>query len=158
ICFDHARWYRREIFHPLYLALLLLSLRMLYIFLDITNPWPLAIFCSTLFAVCMVCHGELARFKPEPQHLTSFYLAISAGGGLGSAFVVLIAPQIFTRFWEFHIALIGCGVLLALVLLWDKKSWLHQLRAGTLVFAVGALVFVGGSFFYTSTYRRMEGE
>jgi len=73
ISFDHARWYRREIFQLLYLALALLSLRTLLIsFVDLSTPWPLVIFCSALFAVCMVCHGELARLKPEPQHLTGF--------------------------------------------------------------------------------------
>ncbi len=40
-------------------------------------------YLSVLFWVCMVCHGELARSKPEPQRLTSFYLMTAGGGALG---------------------------------------------------------------------------
>ena len=38
--------------------------------------WQLA----GLFALCMLCHGELVRLRPAPRYLTSFYLMISAGG------------------------------------------------------------------------------
>jgi hypothetical protein len=158
ICFDHARWYRREIFHPFYFAFALLSLRTLLHFLDMANRLPLVIFCSTLFAVCMVCHGELARLKPEPQHLTAFYLIISAGGAIGSAFVVLVAPHLFTRFWEFQIALIGCGGLLAIMLVHDPESWLYKLSFGRPVFAAAALVLGIGAYFYTAQLRNREDE
>src|SRR3712207_7018176 len=43
----------------------------------------LAIHLLTLFAACMVCHGELARRRPDPRHLTGYYLAIAAGGAAG---------------------------------------------------------------------------
>jgi hypothetical protein len=159
ICFDHARWYRREIFHPLYLLLALLSLRTALHYLDMSKHVPLLIFCATLFVVCMICHGELVRLKPEPRQLMGFYLMISAGGALGSAFVVLAAPHLFTRFWEFHIALIGCGVLLAIVLLRDAGSWVHQRGFGAPVFAFAALVFAVGAGFYTWTLpKTIDGD
>ena len=152
ICFDHARWYRREIFHPLYLVLALLSLRTMPGNEDpgISVIQLLVIYCLTLLAVCMVCHGELARLKPEPQHLTSFYLMISLGGALGSAFVVLLAPVIFDRFWEFQIALLGCGVLLATTVIQDRGSWFYRMRYGRMVAPVAALSMVVGAFFLTS--------
>ena len=59
----------------------------------------------------MVCHGELARRKPEPQHLTIFYLMIAAGGALGGIFVGVIAPRIFHDFYELPVALAGCAIL-----------------------------------------------
>ena len=34
----------------------------------------------TLFVFAMVCHGELVRLKTPPERLTSFYLAVTAGG------------------------------------------------------------------------------
>jgi hypothetical protein len=34
------------------------------------------LFSCTLFVVCMICHGELARRRPEPAHLTGYYLSI----------------------------------------------------------------------------------
>ena len=158
ICFDHARWYRREIFHPLYLICALLSLRMFLHFLEVPARWPLIIFCSTLFAVCMICHGELARLKPEARHLTGFYLMISLGGAIGSAFVVLVAPHLFTRFWEFQIALIGCGVLLAIVLVRDRQSWFYTVRTGKFIFAAAALILVAGSYFYPDALVTREDE
>jgi hypothetical protein len=152
VCFDHARWYRREVFHPLYFVLALLALRTMP-----GNEDPeasiiqlLVIYCLTLLAVCMVCHGELARLKPEPRHLTSFYLMISLGGALGSAFVVLLAPIIFDRFWEFQIALLGCGVLLAAALIQDRGSWFYRMRYRRTVVPAGALLMVAGAFYFTS--------
>src|SRR5215467_1482907 len=69
ICFDHPRWYRREIFLPLYLVLSLLALRVLPIYSAISLAPLLMIYCGAMTAVCMVCHGELARLKPQTEHL-----------------------------------------------------------------------------------------
>ena len=52
---------------------------------------PLALsiplFCGCLFVCRMFCHGELAQLKPDPAHLTSFYLMCSLGGAMGSNLV-----------------------------------------------------------------------
>ena len=53
-----------------------------------------------LFAVAMVCHGEVARSRPATRHLTEFYLWISVGGVLGGAFNALLAPVIFSTVVE----------------------------------------------------------
>jgi hypothetical protein len=126
ICFDSPHWYRREIFHPLYLAAAFLAL--------VTSAMgalagllpQLLIYPAALFAVCMVCHGELARLKPAPRYLTSFYVRVALGGALGGIFVVLAAPLIFRDYWEFQLALIACGVLLFAVLAADRESWFHD--------------------------------
>ncbi len=60
----------------------------------------------TLFAVAMVCHGEVARSRPSTQHLTEFYLWVSVGGVLGGAFNALLAPVIFSWVMEFPLALV----------------------------------------------------
>lgn len=60
----------------------------------------------TLFVVCMVCHGELARTRPSIKHLTEFYLWISFGGFLGGLFNALIAPVIFKTVIEYPLALV----------------------------------------------------
>jgi hypothetical protein len=64
-----------------------------------------------LFVCCMVCHGELARLKPEPRHLTIFYLMIAAGGAFGGVFAGVIAPWIFREFYELPMALAGCAIV-----------------------------------------------
>lgn len=62
-----------------------------------------------LFVVAMVCHGELARERPSPRHLTGFYLWMSVGGVLGGVFTALVAPLVFTTVLEYPITLVlGC--------------------------------------------------
>ena len=64
----------------------------------------------------MVYHGELAKLKPGPRHLTSFYLSIAAGGAFGTLLVGLMAPYIFPAIWEFQIGLWTSGFVIAMVL------------------------------------------
>jgi len=71
----------------------------------------LSAYLSTLFVVCMVCHGELRYARPDPGHLTVFYLTIAAGGVLGGIFVALVAPRVFTEFNEYPIGLAAACLL-----------------------------------------------
>ena len=158
ICFDHPRWYRREIFLPLYLLLTLLALRVLPVYSAISVTPLLAIYCSAMMAVCIVCHGELARMKPQTEHLTSFYLMISAGGALGSAAVVVLAPQIFDRFWEFQIALVGCAVLLAVVMIRDRDSWVRTVRFGGGILGLAVIILAVGAYSFTNDLLDFEGQ
>ncbi len=64
-----------------------------------------------LFVVSMVCHGELARDRPEARHLTAFYLALSAGGALGGAFNALLAPLVFVGLFEYPLVLVVACLL-----------------------------------------------
>ena len=52
---------------------------------------------AAFFGVCLVCHGELAKDRPPPEHLTAFYFWMSLGGVLGGVFNALIAPIIFEK-------------------------------------------------------------
>jgi hypothetical protein len=70
-----------------------------------------------MFLICLLCHGELVRQRPDPRYLTSFYLMIAAGGALGGVFVTLIAPLIFSTYFEWELSLflaslIGIGFIL----------------------------------------------
>jgi hypothetical protein len=58
------------------------------------------------FVAAMVCHGELARRRPAPRHLTEFYLWLSVGGVLGGVFNVLVAPALFNHTWEYPLVLV----------------------------------------------------
>jgi hypothetical protein len=69
-----------------------------------------------LFAVCLLCHGEIVRTRPAPKYLTSFYLMISAGGALGGIFATIIAPLLFTYYFEWDAAFfIACLASLAII-------------------------------------------
>src|SRR5206468_1781395 len=68
LCFEASGWYRRWLFLPLLAA----GFAGVCVTLTRSNPsiWTLIpLYCATLFAACMVCHGELARSKPHPQLL-----------------------------------------------------------------------------------------
>ena len=127
LCFGSSRWYPRTILlRFLGVALggmayaLSLSLAALPLWLMI------ALFCVGLFACCMFCQGELARLKPHPAQLTSFYLLSSLGSVAGAAFVAILAPQIFSGFYELHVGLAFCALLVILVHRRDRSSPFHQ--------------------------------
>jgi hypothetical protein len=123
LTFDGSRWYRRSVFWPLYFLALGLGARPDFLgYQPVSLLYAIAVCALSLFAVCMVCHGELARSKPAPQHLTSFYVMVASGGTLGGAFVVLIAPHIFRGFFEFQTGLIACGILLFAAFLLEDRS------------------------------------
>ncbi len=65
----------------------------------------------TLFVVAMVCHGELAKSRPPTEHLTAFFLWMSAGGVLGGIFNSLVAPLIFKTVVEYPLALVAASLL-----------------------------------------------
>lgn len=72
---------------------------------------------AALFGICLLCHGELARRRPHPRFLTSYYLMIAAGGALGAVAVTLLAPLVFQTFVEWHLGMLVAGIAaLALIL------------------------------------------
>lgn len=60
---------------------------------------------AAFFVTAMVCHGELARLRPEPRRLTEFYLWISVGGMLGGLFNAILAPWLFNGIVEYPLVM-----------------------------------------------------
>jgi hypothetical protein len=58
-----------------------------------------------MFGICLLCHGELVRQRPASRYLTVFYVMIAAGGALGGAAVTLLAPRVFSTFFEWKLAI-----------------------------------------------------
>jgi SAM-dependent methyltransferase len=122
LCFESPRIYRREIFLPLLALAIGFFAYELYPFKTSLDIRPLiALLAVSLFVCCMVCHGEVVRRRPAPQHLTSFYVSISLGGALGGIFVGLAAPRLFNGYYEFHLGLALSAALAALTL-WKAAS------------------------------------
>ncbi|HEY5041455.1 MAG TPA: hypothetical protein VIK53_05575 [Verrucomicrobiae bacterium] len=120
ICFDSPRWYGR---FPFGLALILAIGGISWmVFEGIAASLYLQLFVYSggLFICCMVCHGELYRLRPDPRHLTGFYLMIAAGGALGGIFVAVIAPLIFNNYYELQWGLLICGALFLIIL---ARAW-----------------------------------
>ncbi len=129
LCFEGRGWYWRDLF----LRLMAVALGgMAYVLSSNYTNLPLYVliplFSAGLFLCCMVCHGELARLKPAPEHLTSFYLMIAMGGAVGGIFVAGIAPYVFPGFFELDIAMVSCAVLVLVVLRRDSSSTFYQAR------------------------------
>ena len=122
ICFDSPRWYVRFPFTLALIAALGGLCWALFNSSDLALAKQVALYCGGLFICCMVCHGELYRLKPDPQHLTGFYLMIAAGGALGGLFVAVAAPLVFADYYELHWGLFLCGLLFLLVCATDRSS------------------------------------
>jgi hypothetical protein len=121
LCFESDRIYQRWIFVPALAPLL--GFMAYYIYIDSGNTpinTIIPLFAAGLFVCCMVCHGELAKRKPSPQHLTLFYLMVSLGGALGGVLVALVAPHLFRSYLELPLGMIACA-LLTVIALWEVK-------------------------------------
>jgi SAM-dependent methyltransferase len=129
ICFDRPAWYHRAAFTTAaVVAVGLLVAVIAGAFKNLNLAGPIAAFALVLFACCMICHGETARLKPPTRHLTAFYLTVAAGGAAGGLFVGVVAPNLFSRLWEFYIGLFLTGLGLGLAMLRDRSSCLYGRR------------------------------
>lgn len=77
--------------------------------LELARPFwiVLPIHFAAMFVIAMVCHGELARERPDPIHLTTYYVILSVGGALGGLFNALLAPALFTSVFEYPLVLMA---------------------------------------------------
>lgn len=140
ICFDRPAWYGRSWFGPLLMLALPLIALLLSERLPLSVPAQIAFYAAALFVCCMVCHGEVYRLKPHPSFLTSFYLMIAAGGALGGVFVALIAPGIFSDYFELHWSLLLAGGLF--LGLWATERKHLRSRAGWITWSACAAAWL----------------
>ena len=109
----------------------------------------LGLHLAALLCAGIVIHARLAAGRPAARHLTSFYLAVAAGGAAGGVFASLIAPLIFVRPYEYPL-----GLLLALlalpalaVLNATRRIWLGSIsrELAYVAVAVALLLIVCGA-------------
>lgn len=76
--------------------------------------WKLAMGAAilSLFAVSVALHRALFERRPDPAHLTAFYLYLAVGGALGGIFGALVAPLLFD--WTYEHPLLMTAAALAL--------------------------------------------
>jgi spermidine synthase len=145
VCF--AGGYRRAMWAPLLPAVAggaAWALRLV----DYPLPLQVGTVSAVLLTGCMVCHGELVRIRPHASRLTSFYLAVAAGGSLGGLSVALAAPAFLNRLWEFPFFTVLSLLLFLIALYRDPSS---RLRGGarpiawaglSIAFGAAAVAFV----------------
>ncbi len=129
LTFDSSRWYRRTLWFSGLIVSAVASVWLMQSGGQAPMWQQLAAYFTMLFCGCMVCHGELVQLKPHPRYLTSFYLCLSAGGAMGGMFIGLIAPRLFTGYYEWHLTiLVTCGLPMV-VFFRDAGSCLYRGRS-----------------------------
>ena len=154
VCFEREKLYYRPVFLPLLaIALGAASFAIYYDEGNANLKWSIPIFVATLFVCCMVCHGELVRLKPDPRHLTNFYLMVSVGGAIGGLFVAVAAPHVFHSYAELPLGMIACPALVAIVL-WIAPGW-SSVR-GVQIVRVAMIVVTVALAGYLAYQKRLE--
>jgi hypothetical protein len=121
LAFESDRYYSRKLLLPITMLLILNLGDQNYTGSGASLAFALSYALLALFCCCLVCHGELARLKPQPSQLTRFYLVVALGGAAGGIFVVLVAPALFSDFYELPSALIVLVAAVDFLLLTDKQ-------------------------------------
>jgi SAM-dependent methyltransferase len=117
LCFESDGWYQRSLLlgpFAVILGFCAWGLQTSDVTLEIKIAIPL--YLTGLFTCCMFFHGELAKIRPAPRHLTQFYLMVSLGGALGGLFVGLIAPRLFPTYFELGLGFVLTAILAAVTL------------------------------------------
>ena len=104
--------YRRGIWRPAFIVGVGMMAALYKLGVEAGLPFQIAGSSFALFGGCMICHGEMVRLAPRPRHLTAFYLTVAAGGAAGGMLVALVAPLVFSDFWELPVFLLLPYVLL----------------------------------------------
>ncbi len=99
---------------------------------------------GALFVVSMVCHGELARDRPDTGHLTEYFLWMSVGGVLGGLFNALVAPLVFNGIAEYPLAMVAACLLLPSLSRSQESSWGRRadVALALLFLSIGTLLIV----------------
>ena len=80
---------------------------------------------AMLFVVATALHGYLYHLRPATQHLTLFYLIMSAGGVVGGLFAALFAPLLFDWVYEHPLLILAAAALLPLPALFPWDKWMN---------------------------------
>lgn len=135
LTFSSTRWYNRRLFSVLFVGALVVFVLTLptglagrNILLKTDAVQMIILSGVALFICCMVCHGELYRLRPDPSHLTRYYLSIALGGAAGGAFVAVLAPHVFLMLQELQLGLLLCCILYLATALNDPAGALRLAR------------------------------
>lgn len=107
----------------------------------------------TLFVVSVSLHKRIYDSRPQARYLTSFYLALAAGGALGGLFCAVLAPSMYDWTYEHPLLIVAAAMLMnasspfkRFVDLWNggrnaRRATFVGIPAVLLLFAVS--IFVG---------------
>lgn len=125
LVFSGFQFYVRIYYYPLFGFCLIAALLMFFLGSQFSSLSQILMYLFILFISCMICHGELRLLAPHTDNLPLFYLVVAAGGLVGSLFVSLWAPAIFTSLTEYPIAIFCVYIMAASSI--RKKHRKHDL-------------------------------
>jgi len=145
LTYSDERWYNRRVFGVL---MIIATAGFVWALTDTHAEFIalIIVYSFVLFVCVMIANGETYRLRPDPAHLTRFYLMTSIGGALGGITVSLIAPLVFRGYWELPISF-GLTWALLLAVFVTRNSTNRQLRIRFLHnVLLGATILLGGAF------------
>ncbi len=121
-----------------YFSLLLLPALAIFA-LRLKHPFGSIVFFESLFllSICLYFHLKLAKSRPVPTKLTTFYFCISIGGLFGGILNGVVAPALFSSILEYPLIFLAAGFLWTLEerklhakwnrldLLWALLFWVY---------------------------------
>jgi hypothetical protein len=99
---------------------------------DVSLPIGIAIifFLTEAFLACLFCHAEACALRPyRSAETTLFYLLIAAGGAVGTFFIGILSPLIFSANYDLAISFFVTA-LLAVAVTWND-GWPQRLLWST---------------------------
>jgi spermidine synthase len=133
MAFQAKPWISREVI--LLVQSILVGLTIYFMpFIRMGLGWQLGLNLSSFFLTALVCHQTLADRRPDPQHLTTYYLCLSLGGVVGGSFNAFLAPVIFSTVIEYPLVLI----LACLARPWGPLELTNKERIAVALGLVGA--------------------
>jgi SAM-dependent methyltransferase len=140
VAFAGERWRPRPVMIALGAAGLGTASYLLYRgILSIPIRTAAAMFCGSLFCICLFLHSELYRLRPAARELTSFYFHVAAGGAIGAILVGVLAPMVLPGNYELAFGFATVGIL-ALIVTWQIGWLARSISFCTTVVMIGIIV------------------
>jgi hypothetical protein len=124
--------------------------------LQVSHVQAIGLHLLCFFVAALLCHGELAVFRPAPSRLTEYYLWIALGGMLGGIFNSIVAPLVFDHLIEYPL-LFAAVCLLRPRFGWSgtpRIGWSRLLTATYLLFGlIASVCFIAEAKPYDPGYQ-----
>lgn len=118
------RGFGQSIFMP---PVLILVAYLAYEYSSTSSVWifgHIGSYALLLFVCGLMCHALLYEARPSLQKLPLFYLLLSFGGMLGALTASILAPSMFSGFYEFPLGIALCASLGIIVM---KKEFFPRI-------------------------------
>ena len=122
VCFDSPDWYKPKWIAATTLVMLALIQAKDLLPGSVQLIAEASCYMVMLLGVCLLCHGEVARLKPDAQQLTQYYALMSAGGAIGGLIVAVACPLMLSSFAELPFTL-SLVTALTFLLFFACQGW-----------------------------------